>query len=60
LNGWLVAAVWGLYLVGALMLAQMNPTGSVLIGAVALGALVVLIMPSKAGPNQYGPNPKGI
>jgi uncharacterized membrane protein YhaH (DUF805 family) len=35
------------------------PVGAVLFGATALVVLVITIIPSKAGPNQYGPNPKG-
>ncbi len=60
LNGWLVAAVWGVYLLGAVLIAGGNPMGSILVGVVILGALVVLIIPSRPGDNQYGPNPKGM
>jgi uncharacterized membrane protein YhaH (DUF805 family) len=59
LNGWLVAAVFGAYLVAGMMMAAMMPVGAVLFGATALVVLVITIIPSKAGPNQYGPNPKG-
>jgi hypothetical protein len=32
----------------------------VILLAAAIAALVVALIPSKAGANQYGPNPKGV
>lgn len=59
LNGWLVAAVIGVYATGAVMTAAAMPIGVVFIGIAVLGVLVVALIPSRPGPNQYGPNPKG-
>lgn len=60
LSGWLVAAVFGAYAVGAVMTAAAMPIGALVIIAVALGVLVVALIPSRPGANQYGPNPKGV
>ncbi len=60
LNGWLVAAVFAAYIVGAGMMAAAMPIGAAIVGVVVLGVLVIAIMPSRPGPNQYGPNPKGL
>ncbi|QGZ95925.1 DUF805 domain-containing protein [Terricaulis silvestris] len=59
LSGWLVAAVFGVYLVAGMMMAAMMPLGAVLFGATILVSLVITVIPSRPGPNQYGPNPKG-
>jgi uncharacterized membrane protein YhaH (DUF805 family) len=59
LNGWLVALAFGLYIAGSSMIAAAMPAGSILVGVVALVVLVIAIIPSRAGANQYGPNPKG-
>jgi uncharacterized membrane protein YhaH (DUF805 family) len=62
LSGWLVAAVFCAYVIGA-ALANMSPDSAVLGGLIVLAALafalVVAFLPSKPGENQYGPNPKG-
>jgi uncharacterized membrane protein YhaH (DUF805 family) len=60
LSGWLAAALYGLYFVAAMMMASAMEMGAVLFGAGVLAALVVGIIPSAPGPNQYGPNPKGL
>ncbi|MBX9745370.1 MAG: DUF805 domain-containing protein [Hyphomonadaceae bacterium] len=59
LNGWLVAAFVGVYVLGSLLAAQLNPIGGLLTMASGLGVLVIALIPSRPGPNQYGPNPKG-
>lgn len=60
LSGWLVAAVLGVYIVGAMMMAAAMPIGAVIVGVTVLVVLVVAIVPSRPGANQYGPNPKGL
>lgn len=55
LSGWLVAAA-----VGAMLIAAAMPAGLLLLGAVGIAVLVVALIPSKPGANQYGPNPKGV
>ncbi len=60
-TGWLVAGIFASYLVAYMFVAS---------GEAAVGGLIFLItaavvfgivfIPSKAGPNQYGPNPKGL
>jgi uncharacterized membrane protein YhaH (DUF805 family) len=59
LSGWLAAAVFGAYAVGAMMTAAAMPIGLFVLIAVGVGVLVVALIPSKPGANQYGPNPKG-
>jgi uncharacterized membrane protein YhaH (DUF805 family) len=60
LSGWLVAGVFAAYVVGYMMMASAMPIGVVILLAAAVAALVVALIPSKAGANQYGPNPKGV
>jgi uncharacterized membrane protein YhaH (DUF805 family) len=60
LSGWLVAGVFAAYVVGYMMMASAMPIGAVILLAAAIAALVVALIPSKAGANQYGPNPKGV
>ena len=60
LSGWLVAGVFGVYVVGAIMTAAAMPVGGVIILLSALCVLVVALIPSRPGANQYGPNPKGV
>jgi uncharacterized membrane protein YhaH (DUF805 family) len=60
LSGWLVAAAFGAYAIGALLAAAAIPAGLVLIVAAGVAILVVAVLPSKPGANQYGPNPKGV
>ena len=59
LSGWLVAAAVGVYAVGMIAGAAAMPSGVILAAAALLGVLVVALIPSRPGPNQYGPNPKG-
>jgi uncharacterized membrane protein YhaH (DUF805 family) len=60
LSGWLTAAVFGAYAVGMLMTAALMPIGLLVLLAAGVGVLVVALIPSRPGPNQYGPNPKGV
>lgn len=59
LSGWLVAAAVGVYVIGMIATAAAMPSGVILSAAALLGVFVVALMPSRPGPNQYGPNPKG-
>jgi uncharacterized membrane protein YhaH (DUF805 family) len=71
LSGWLVAAFFGAYvlasfLAGAGMAMALTSGDATLVALAALvvvGAgvtqLVIALIPSKPGENQYGPNPKG-
>jgi uncharacterized membrane protein YhaH (DUF805 family) len=58
LSGWLVAGAVGVYVVGSLLAASV-PAAGVLSVIAGLGVLVVALIPSRPGANQYGPNPKG-
>ena len=60
LSGWLAAAVFGAYAVGMLMTAALIPIGLLVLFSVAVGVLVIALIPSRPGANQYGPNPKGV
>ncbi len=60
LSGWLVAGVFAAYFVGAMLTAAAIPLGTVIVVAAGIAALVVAVLPSKPGANQYGPNPKGV
>jgi len=59
-SGWLAAAIVGGYLVGGVMTMSLIEAGAVLTLIAALSALVVGLIPSRPGANQYGPNPKGL
>ena len=59
LSGWLVGAFYGALFVGGLLGAAMNPVGALIAVVAIVAMLVILLLPSKAGENQYGPNPKG-
>ncbi len=37
----------------------MPPLGGLILLVAGIGMLVILVLPSKPGANQYGPNPKG-
>lgn len=66
LSGWLVAGVVAASFVGYFIVGmEMASGGSGILGnlivlAVGVATIVVTVMPSKPGPNQYGPNPKGL
>jgi uncharacterized membrane protein YhaH (DUF805 family) len=60
LNGWLVAAVFGAYLIGVVIAASESTVGGLIILVSMIATLVVLVRPSQPGENQYGPNPKGV
>ena len=59
LSGWLVAGVFGAYVVGGALANTGSPIGGLVVLVTAIAALVVTFLPSKPGENQYGPNPKG-
>lgn len=60
LSGWLVAGFVVALVIGQMLTLSLNPIGMVLTLVAGLGMLVITVMPSKPGPNQYGPNPKGL
>ncbi|MBP6690321.1 MAG: DUF805 domain-containing protein [Hyphomonadaceae bacterium] len=60
LNGWLVAGFVVAIVIGQFLTMSLNPLGAGLMLIAGLGMLVITVMPSKPGPNQYGPNPKGL
>ena len=59
LNGWLVAGFVVAIAIGSALTMMLNPLGMILMMVAAIGMLIITVMPSKPGPNQYGPNPKG-
>lgn len=59
LSGWLVAGVFGAYFIGGALSVSAPPVGGLIILAAFGFAVVVALLPSKPGENQYGPNPKG-
>jgi uncharacterized membrane protein YhaH (DUF805 family) len=60
LSGWLAGAAFAVYVLGYGLAASAMPIGSLLLLAAGIVVLVVAVMPSKPGENQYGPNPKGV
>lgn len=60
LSGWLVAALFAVYVVGIALALEIPVLGGLLALATIVAALVVALIPSKPGANQYGPNPKGL
>lgn len=60
LSGWLVAALCGAVFVAGLIAAASPEVGGLLMLAISIGAIVLLVRPGQPGPNQYGPNPKGV
>lgn len=58
LSGWLAAAFLGAYAVGSALALEIPVLGAVLALAGIGAALVVALLPSAPGANQYGPNPK--
>jgi uncharacterized membrane protein YhaH (DUF805 family) len=60
LSGWLVAAVFLGYFVAGFMAAMQPAIGGLLVIVVAVAVIIVTVLPSKPGDNQYGPNPKGL
>ncbi|WP_167755613.1 DUF805 domain-containing protein [Vitreimonas flagellata] len=59
LSGWLVAGFFVAFLVGGGLSVAMPPLGGLILLVAGIGMLVILVLPSKPGANQYGPNPKG-
>ena len=59
LSGWLVGAAVGVYAIGMVATSAAMPSGIILSVVALLGVFVVALIPSRPGPNQYGPNPKG-
>lgn len=60
LSGWLVAGVFGAYVFGGAVALANEALGGLVVVATAIAALIVTVLPSKPGANQYGPNPKGV
>lgn len=60
LSGWLVAGVFGAYLLGVVLAFGNEAIGGLVVLAVMAAVLIVTLLPSKPGDNQYGPNPKGV
>jgi uncharacterized membrane protein YhaH (DUF805 family) len=60
LSGWLVAGFVAAFVVGSFLVGVLNPLGPIIMLVAGVGMLVIAVMPSKPGPNQYGPNPKGL
>ncbi|MCX7356888.1 MAG: DUF805 domain-containing protein, partial [Alphaproteobacteria bacterium] len=60
LNGWLVAGFVVAFGVGQMLTLALNPLGMILMMVAGIAMLVITVMPSKPGANQYGPNPKGL
>jgi len=58
-SGWLVAPVFAGYFVGGVVAAVQPALGGLLVIVIGIAVLVVTVLPSKPGANQYGPNPKG-
>ncbi len=59
LSGWLVAPIFVAYLIGVAMASAAMPIGSLIALVAGIAGLVIAVLPSKPGANQYGPNPKG-
>jgi len=60
-SGWLVAAIFGVYVVGFAISATGTPAiGSLIVLAMGVVVLGLVFVPGKPGENQYGPNPKGV
>lgn len=60
LSGWLAAVFLVGYGVGSVLALEIPMLGGLIALAAIGAALVVALLPSKPGANQYGPNPKGI
>lgn len=60
LSGWLVAAVFGAYILGGGVALEAEELGALIVILTAVAAIIVTVLPSKPGSNQYGPNPKGL
>ncbi len=68
LSGWLVAAFFGAYFFAGFLVGMGGVSGDAatlgfgaVVFLIAGGAqLVIALIPSRPGPNQYGPNPKGV
>lgn len=68
LSGWLVAAFVGAYFLGGFLAgfggAMGNPglagLGGIIFIVAGVAQLVIALIPSRPGANQYGPNPKGV
>jgi uncharacterized membrane protein YhaH (DUF805 family) len=59
LTGWFVLAVFAAVVVGGALAEEIPALGGLIVLAAAGAVLVIALMPSKPGPNAYGPNPKG-
>lgn len=59
LSGWLPLAGVVAMLAGVMASAASPPLGALIVLGVALAMFIVTVIPSRPGPNRYGPNPKG-
>ncbi|HYD89380.1 MAG TPA: TIR domain-containing protein [Vitreimonas sp.] len=59
-SGWLAAAVVGLTLLGMALSGDPSPIGPLISLAAVGAAIVVGVISSAPGMNQYGPHPKGL
>jgi len=68
LSGWLVAGLVAAYFIGGFLVGLGGASGdtatvglaAIIVIAAAIAQLVVALIPSRPGPNAYGPNPKGV
>lgn len=58
-SGWIAASIAVGYILGGAFSASGIPAGALLSLLAVVAAIVVGVIPSRPGPNQYGPNPKG-
>lgn len=59
LSGWFVLGAFAAVLIGAMIAAEHETLGGLVILLAAIAFLVVNLLPSKPGANAYGPNPNG-
>jgi uncharacterized membrane protein YhaH (DUF805 family) len=60
LSGWFVAGAFAGLFLGLLLSEEVDGAlGGLVILAAFVATLVITVLPSKPGPNKYGPNPKG-
>jgi uncharacterized membrane protein YhaH (DUF805 family) len=58
LSGWLAAAIVGVTVLGMLAQTEMPLLGELASFAVVIAGIAIGVVPSAAGGNRYGPNPK--
>lgn len=62
-TGWWLVVPLGLLLLGTALTFAAPPVGAILLllgGIAAIALLVFYILPGTAGPNRFGPDPKGV